>query len=578
MAKLSVQQTPDYRPVDIRAAAEVGHIPHWYNAGVVVLAATLVFVVVFWRLGAPTFWDPDEAHYAETSRELIAARDWWAPQYNEQPFFDKPVLFHQLQGAAMALLGPTELAARIVPALAAVFLIGTTLWFGTVAVSRRVGVTAALLLTASPGVFALSRYAILDTTFTAFLFAGVALVTTAAMCHRTRLQWPGYVALALAVLTKGPLALVLCGLAWILACASSADARRRLFRLHWIAGLTLIVLISAPWFVYMFLRFGDAFVQGYVLDENLRLYATNRFTNQPSIWFYFQILAAGLLPWTGLVVGRLYDDVRIALKREGPDTIEILLWAWTVTVVGFFSASHFKLDHYVFPAAPALCLLCARAWADVRSDPLAPRNAGSRAGLHLVGPLLVVIGLGCGYFLIARLELPRVAVIVPAAITLAGFLLTAFINARGRAGGRPPEVPWIAVTALAIAYAGLIAFVIPALEQRKVVPDVARWVAARTSDNDRVATFQLNRWNPAFRFYVGRHLTFIDNPAEAERFFSDPQPFYAVMRRSAFQEFVAHGVPLTVLYERHGMWATSGRVLWRRRINPERFVVVTRAR
>jgi len=26
--------------------------------------AVLLFVVLFWRLGAPSFWDPDEAHYA----------------------------------------------------------------------------------------------------------------------------------------------------------------------------------------------------------------------------------------------------------------------------------------------------------------------------------------------------------------------------------------------------------------------------------------------------------------------------------------------------------------------------------
>src|SRR5438552_4290709 len=94
------------------------------------LAAALIFVVLFWRLGVPTFWDPDEAHYAQTTSELVASGDWWAPYYNEHPFFDKPILFHQLQAAAMGLFGPTEFAARIVPALAALALIGITAWFG----------------------------------------------------------------------------------------------------------------------------------------------------------------------------------------------------------------------------------------------------------------------------------------------------------------------------------------------------------------------------------------------------------------------------------------------------------------
>jgi len=83
------------------------------NAGFLILFLALAYIVLFWRLGVPTFWDPDEAHYAETSRQMVVTGDWWAPFYNEQPFFDKPVLFHQLQGLAMIALGQNELAARI---------------------------------------------------------------------------------------------------------------------------------------------------------------------------------------------------------------------------------------------------------------------------------------------------------------------------------------------------------------------------------------------------------------------------------------------------------------------------------
>src|SRR5881398_475725 len=114
--------------------------PSLHDACVGVLAAALLFVVLFWRLGDATFWDPDEAHYAETSRQMVVTGDWWAPYYNEQPFFDKPVLFHQLQAAAMLVMGPTELAARTVPALAALGLVLVTFWFGTVTRSRDTGI------------------------------------------------------------------------------------------------------------------------------------------------------------------------------------------------------------------------------------------------------------------------------------------------------------------------------------------------------------------------------------------------------------------------------------------------------
>jgi 4-amino-4-deoxy-L-arabinose transferase-like glycosyltransferase len=544
-----------------------------HNAAVAVLAVILVFVALFWRLGTPTFWDPDEAHYAETSREMVETGDWWAPFYNEAPFFDKPVLFHQLQGASMRMFDDAELAARFVPALAGLGLVLITAWFGKTMVAADVGVVSGMMLTACPGLFALARYAILDTLFTMFVFGSAAFLAVAALGDRPRLQWLAYVFLALGVLTKGPIALVLCGLTFLVAVAASADVRRRLVRLHWFLGVLLVVALSAPPFIYLYLRFGQAFVNGYFLDENLRLFASSRFRNQPGFGFYFQILAAGLLPWTGLLIGRFVDDVRAVVRGERLDSVETMLWAWTGAVVGFFSLSSFKRDHYVFPAAPALCLLCARAWADGRADQFGKRHNGARLGLYLIGPILVAVGVACGYFLIVRLALPWGAVVVPIALTVGGSV-AALANMRRAL----PPGPWLVMAALIVTYIGLIAFVLPALEHRKVVPDLARWVAARAETADRVASFRLNRWNPSYRFYVGRHVTFLEDPAEARAFFKGPQPFYCVMRRDAYDEFVAQGAPVKVVYEREGVAATSGRALRRTGTPLVRFVVVTEAR
>jgi 4-amino-4-deoxy-L-arabinose transferase-like glycosyltransferase len=546
-----------------------------HDAVLALLTTALIVIVLFWRLGTPTFWDPDEAHYAETSREMIATSDWFAPFYNEEPFFDKPVLFHQLQGTAMRLVGDPELGARLVPALAALGLLAITVWFGAVMVSREVGIVAGLMLAACPGVFGLARYAILDTLFTMFMFGGAACLAVAALQDRPRLQWLGYLAIALGVQTKGPIALVLCGLTMVVLILFSADLRRRLLALHWAIGLVIIAAVSAPWFVYMYVRFKDGFVNGYILDENFRLFATTRFANQPGFWFYFQILAAALLPWTGLLIGRLVDDARGLMRGERLDGVETMLLGWILAVVGFFTLSSFKLDHYVFPAAPALCLLCGRAWWDVRTNHGASRNRASRFGLYLIAPFLIAVGLGCGYFLIARLELPWGAMMVPIALTLTGAALAVLVNLRG---ARPPRVPWLVMIALMLTYAGLILFVLPALEERKVVPDMAAWVAARAQPEDRVASFRLNRWTPAYRFYIGRHTTFLEGAQEADAFFKDPRPFYCLMRRNAYDEFVAQGMPLRILYEREGMGATSGRALWRTYTPLVRFVVVSGTR
>jgi 4-amino-4-deoxy-L-arabinose transferase-like glycosyltransferase len=571
--------------------------PNLGLAGVIALAL-VVFVVLFWRLGAASFWDPDEAHYAETTRELLVTGDWWAPYYNQQPFFDKPIFFHQLQAVAMLVAGQNELGARLVPALAALALVLITGWLGATLISVEAGLVAALLLAMNPGVFALARYAILDTLFTALLFGGVGLLAVAALDPvgsgfpglsvsegsqigppqggpRRWLQWPGYVLIAGAAMTKGPVAFVLCGLAMGLAIGMSADVRRRLLGLHWIAGVGMALAISAPWFVYMYLRFRGDFVAGYLLDENIRLFASDRFGYQPSPWFYFQILATGLLPWTGVVVGVLVDDVRAAVshrRADPPDSFGVMLWAWTIAIVAFFTFSRFKLDHYVFPAAPALCLLIARAWSDVRAFPDAPQIRGARIGLRFVGPLLIVLGAGAGYFLLSQLDLPPAAMIVPVIVVAGGIAIAVRANILN---ARPPRIPWIAMTAVTTIYAGILLFVMPALEKQKVVPDIARWVASHAEPDARIASYQLNRWSTAFRFYVDRHVTMLDDVNEMVEFVNDPKPFYGVMLGEGYDELVARGVPVKEVYAREGMWATSGRALWRTAIPATRFVVVT---
>jgi 4-amino-4-deoxy-L-arabinose transferase-like glycosyltransferase len=534
--------------------------------------ALLLFVVLFWRLGAATFWDPDEAHYAQTSVELIASGDWLAPYYNAQPFFDKPVLFHLLQSMPMRVWGPTEGASRLVPALAALAIVGTTWWLGVTLGSAEIGLVAGLLLTVNPSVFALARYAILDTVFTAFLFGGVAMLAVAALRNRPRLQYGGYVLLALATLTKGPLAIVLAGLAFVLAIAVSADARRRLLGLRWVLGLLIVTALSAPWFLYMWRRFDDAFVQGYVLNENVRLFAQPLYQGQPPWWFYIQIVVVGMLPWSGLIVGRLYDDIRARRTSDAPDTFEVLLWSWIAAIVVFFSFSSFKLDHYVFPAAPALCLLAARAWSALRGVAGHPPRAGVLVGLRLVGPLLVAAGLAIAFLMIARLDLPAPALAVPGALIGAG----AIVTRRSIAQASVPAAPWIALAALGVTYAGLLLWVVPAFEQQKVVPDIARWVAAAAGPHDRICAYRLNRWNTAFRFYVGRHTDVIDAPEEARRWLDQPGSVYCATTAEAYRDLIPLGLPLRVVHSREGMWATSGQALWQRKAPSTEFVVLTR--
>ena len=80
-------------------------------------AAVGGYFLYFFRLGGTPLLDPDEPVYGQIAREMVKTGQWLTPHLGGRPWFDKPPLFYWTSAAAMAVLGPTELAARLPSAL-----------------------------------------------------------------------------------------------------------------------------------------------------------------------------------------------------------------------------------------------------------------------------------------------------------------------------------------------------------------------------------------------------------------------------------------------------------------------------
>jgi hypothetical protein len=66
----------------------------------------------------------------------------------------------------------------------------------------------------------------------------------------------------------------------------------------------------------------------------------------------------------------------------------------------------------------------------------------------------------------------------------------------------------------------------------------------------------------------------LESDEDARRFFLDASPYYCVTTEPLFDALRRAGVPLKIVYRRDGLWATSGRMLWRQRDQLTTFVVV----
>jgi 4-amino-4-deoxy-L-arabinose transferase-like glycosyltransferase len=478
--------------------------------------------------------DPDEAHYAQLTREMVHAGSWLVPLLDGLPHIDKPVLFHWLQGASIVLFGESELAARLPSAVSALALFGITRWVGAALFGAAVGEWGAIMFATIPATFALASIGLLDMLYTTFLFGAVGCLLVAAREPKPWTERTGYALLALAVMTKGPVALVLVGLFCAAAWAAGGELRARVSRLHWKTGLLLAAAAAAPWFVWMYAHFGDTFVQGYVLAGNL-YYVTQpaSFSSRAvSHAFYARAVAGGFFPWSAILAGRGIDLIFCRGSESPVSSGEKLLWLWVALVVGFFSLARFKLDHYIFPAAPAVCLIAAKAWSEA-ADAAASWPTTRVTVMGLAGALVVAGSFTSVYLFELNLELPESAIVLPIVLTLGGIALLGAVSA---AGWRVPATPLSLVVTLLAVYAVVVAIGLPTLEHTRPTALIAKTLRQRAPAGAPAAIYNLEQWRASLRYYAARPLAKLSTHQELAAFAAQqPRPIYVFMLRRDYR-------------------------------------------
>ncbi|WP_442505556.1 glycosyltransferase [Novipirellula sp. SH528] len=323
----------------------------WASVALMVIAA--VFMLT--NLGYPLI-DRDETRYAEIPREMIATGNWVLPQLNFQTYYDKPPLVYWLCAISFKLFGITETAARLVPALAALATIASTMWFGARIFDKRIGLLSGVVLLLSAGFAFTSRYLLLDGVMTLFVSLSLFTAYEAIRSGKVKLGWWLLAAVfcGLGFLTKGPVALVLWlppvfAFAWL----SNTFAKPRWWQYGMIGGVTLA--IAMPWMIAVSLQ-DASFLTEFFYTHNLGRFAGG-FHNQP-IWYFVPVLLIAGHPWSFLTIPYAHFLFRQSgeSRYQRPAAVGYLL-LWSVWCFVFFSLSRCKLPTYLLPAAPAFALM-----------------------------------------------------------------------------------------------------------------------------------------------------------------------------------------------------------------------------
>lgn len=333
-------------------------------------AAIFAFNLLF--LGHFGLLDVDEAIFAECTREMIVSGDFVTPRYNGDLRWDKPPLTYWLMSVPMRLAGPTAFGARAWSAAAGALCALLLMLYGRLLWDRASGLAAGVVMASCLHGFALAHLSITDMTLAWLMAGGWLALGLGAETGRARWFALAGVALGLATLTKGPVAIVLPGgswLVWLVFCRRLGVLARPAF---WL-GPALCGLLVAPWCVAIYQLHGPAFFETFLGYHNVNRLTTTQ-SGHGGPWFtYLLLLAAGLLPWTGFAVAGLADAWRGRSDGAGGRAAWLALCGAGCTVL-LFSASRTKLPNYIAPAYPLLALLAGRVAAEAACRPRAERR------------------------------------------------------------------------------------------------------------------------------------------------------------------------------------------------------------
>lgn len=317
-------------------------------------------------LGAYPLADTTEARYSETARLMLVSDDWITPQIEAGvPFWGKPPLSIWLTATSFKAFGLSEFTARLPALVLLLACVWLVIGFGEVTVDRATGLAAGMILITTALGFICAGTVMTDPALLLSTTLAMVAFWRAVVGSQYRWGYVFFVALALGLLAKGPIAWVLSltpiGI-WVLWRRQWVGLRAAL---PWVSGILLIALIAVPWYWAAEAK-TPGFLNYFLIGEHwLRfvdsgwsgdLYGSAHAEIRGMVWPFW---LASALPWSLIaivLIVRWRRDAAHPLWSEWHRYLAL----WAITPMLFFTFAGNILPAYVLPGLPAFALLLAK--------------------------------------------------------------------------------------------------------------------------------------------------------------------------------------------------------------------------
>jgi 4-amino-4-deoxy-L-arabinose transferase-like glycosyltransferase len=318
-------------------------------------------VLFFLNLQSRDFWAPDEGDFAQIAREL--PENPVVPHLNGKPYGEKPPLFYYITYLSKIIFGSTrdEVSLRFPSGLFA--LLGVIFFFVTILkfFDRHKALLAACILLSTPLYYWQARYLQVDMVFSVFVSSCLLFFFWFYNTRKEHMIYLSFLFLALAFLTKGPLAIVLVLPVVFLFLFFEKNFKAIKTR-EYLVGILICLAVTLPWYIAVYVKEGAPYLYENVIRQNLIRFF-DAWSHRRPFYYYFTTLPLDFFPWSLFLPLGLYFMFK-RIKSDGGIRYFFIWFAW---MFFFLSLSSGKISKYMLPVLPAITLITSLAFVEEKS-------------------------------------------------------------------------------------------------------------------------------------------------------------------------------------------------------------------
>lgn len=315
----------------------------------IILLGAILFIPF---LGNVHLFDWDEINFAEAAREMILTKNYTQVTINFLPFWEKPPLFIWMQALSMAQFGVNEMAARLPNAICGMLTLFVIYKIGKRYFDKKFAVIWVLLYCGSMLPHMYFKSGIIDPFFNLFIFLGIYFLSNLSLDlemyerkDRNRYKLNNVILsgifIGLAILTKGPVALILTVQTAIVFFVLNKYKRVITFFEIGI-WILMIVLVSSIWFGFETYQRGTWFIKEFVVYQ-MRLMNTKDAGHGGFLFYHFVVVLFGCFPASAFIIS--------AFKKNSVENSNQKHFRWWMlgllgTVLVIFTLVKTKIIHY----------------------------------------------------------------------------------------------------------------------------------------------------------------------------------------------------------------------------------------